>query len=180
MYRPASRAGKVKALKESAALFNFLQTNGITSMQQLHEKISAMNSRYYELRGEIVSTERRIATLEERLSMWEQYEKYKAVHKQYRAVKSEQKEEFREAHMQELTLFDAANHFVKELKAGGESITPKAWNAEKNRLTAQKEQKYAEMKAMREELKAAEQLKKTADRLAKEEQEQAKHRETER
>lgn len=32
MSRPTSRAGKVKALKESAALFNFLQTNGITSM----------------------------------------------------------------------------------------------------------------------------------------------------
>lgn len=29
---------KAKTLKQSAALFNFLHSNGITSMQQLHEK----------------------------------------------------------------------------------------------------------------------------------------------
>lgn len=33
-----TRAGKVKALKANAALFNFLQQNGISSMAQLYEK----------------------------------------------------------------------------------------------------------------------------------------------
>ena len=33
-----------------------------TSMQQLHEKIADMNSRYYDLRGKIVKAERRITT----------------------------------------------------------------------------------------------------------------------
>ena len=81
MSRPTSRAGKVKALKESAALFNFLQMNGITSMQQLHEKISAMNSQYYNLRGEIVSTERRIADIQKKIEMWTQYSKYRPIRK---------------------------------------------------------------------------------------------------
>lgn len=48
-----------KALQENAALFYFLQSNGIQSMQQLHEKIVDMNARYYDLRGKIVSAERR-------------------------------------------------------------------------------------------------------------------------
>ena len=61
-----TRTGKIRALQESAALFSFLQANGIQSMQQLHEKISDMNSRYYDLRGKIVKAERRIATLTER------------------------------------------------------------------------------------------------------------------
>ena len=39
---PRTRTGKIRALQESAALFSFLQANGIQSMQQLHEK----NSRY--------------------------------------------------------------------------------------------------------------------------------------
>ncbi|MDD2213541.1 MAG: hypothetical protein PHR21_03245 [Oscillospiraceae bacterium] len=34
--------GKVKALKENAALFNFLQENVISSMQELYAKVIAM------------------------------------------------------------------------------------------------------------------------------------------
>ena len=52
-------------------------------MQQLHEKIADMNSRYYDLRGKIVKAERRIATLTERREMWEQYNQHKAIHKQF-------------------------------------------------------------------------------------------------
>ena len=51
-------------------------------MQQLHEKIADMNSRYYDLRGKIVKAERRIAILTERGEMWEQYNQYKPIHKQ--------------------------------------------------------------------------------------------------
>ena len=51
-------------------------------MQQLHEKIAGMNTRYYDLRREIVKAERRIAVLTERGEMWAQYNEYKAVHKQ--------------------------------------------------------------------------------------------------
>ena len=67
---PRTRTGKIRALQESAALFSFLQANGIQSMQQLHEKIADMNSRYYDLRGKIVKAERRIAILTERGEMW--------------------------------------------------------------------------------------------------------------
>ena len=72
--------------RESSALFNFLQANGIQSMQQLHETIADMNSSYYDLRGKIVQAERRIAPLTERGEMWAQYNKYKAVHKQLARV----------------------------------------------------------------------------------------------
>ena len=77
--RPDTRTGKIRALQESAALFSFLQANGIQSMQQLHEKIADMNTRYYDLRREIVKAERRIAVLTERGEMWAQYNEYKTV-----------------------------------------------------------------------------------------------------
>ena len=48
--QPTTRYGKVKALKESAALFNFLQENGIASVDELHEKITSMQREYYDLR----------------------------------------------------------------------------------------------------------------------------------
>lgn len=61
MEKRCIRTGKIRALQESAALFSFLQANGIQSMQQLHEKIADMNSCYYDLRGKIVKAERRKA-----------------------------------------------------------------------------------------------------------------------
>lgn len=180
MSRPTSRAGKVKALKESAALFNFLQTNGITSMQQLHEKISAMNSQYYNLRGKIVSIERQIASIQKQIEMWTQYSKYRPIRKQLDRINPEKQELFKDRHSRELILYAAADRFLQERKDGGEVITPKVWKDELIKLTTEKDKKYTEMRAMREKLKSVEQLKKAAEGLAKEEQSKLQNRESER
>ena len=72
----------------------------------------------------------------------------------------------------DLALFDAAVRYLDMLKASGESITPKAWRAEVQRLTAEKDADYLKMRDMREDIKAVETLKKTAERLAREGQTQ--------
>ena len=174
MSQPATRYGKVKALKESAALFNFLQQNGIISMQQLYEKVSAMNGAYYDLRGDIRTTERRLATLTERLEMWVQYEQHKGTRRQLDGMKPGKREKFAERHGAELTLYESAARFLDGLKATGEAVTPKQWRAEADTLTAKKDVLYQEMRAMREEVKAVEQLRKAAEQLAKTEQSRRK------
>lgn len=172
---PTSRYGKVKALQADAKLFNFLMENGITSMEQLYEKVSAMNSDYYDLRGKIVSKERRISILTERLEMWAQYQKYKPIRQKLDKVAPGKREQFEQRHSADLALFDAAVRYLDTLKSSGEAITPKAWRAGAQRLTAEKEADYLQMRAMREDIKAVETLKKTAERLAREGQTQ--HRE---
>ena len=144
-------------------------------MQELFDKVAAMNSDYYDLRGKIVSKERRISVLTERLEMWEQYQKYKPVRQKLDKVAPAKREQFEQRHSADLALFDAAVRYLDTLKASGEAITPKAWRAEAQKLTAEKDADYLKMRAMREDIKAIETLKKTADRLAKEGQPQ--HRE---
>lgn len=175
MSQPATRYGKVKALKESAALFNFLQANGITSMQQLYEKVEAMNGAYYDLRGDIRTTERRLAALTERLELWAQYEQHKGTRRQLDGLKPAKREKFQQQHGPELALFESAARFLNGLKATGEAVTPKKWRAEAATLTAKKDALYQEMRAMREEVKAVEQLRKAAEQLSK--TEQTKHKE---
>jgi len=177
---PRTRTGKIRALQESAALFSFLQANGIQSMQQLHEKIADMNSRYYDLRGKIVKAERRITTLTERGEMWEQYNQYKSIHKQLAKVKPEKREQFEQRHSRELILYDAAARYLKELKDSGEAITPKAWQLEIDQLAAGKQTDTLAMKAMREDLKAVERLRKTAEQLSRQELDKPHDREPER
>ena len=171
------RSGKIRALQENAKLLAFLQGNGITSMQELYEKVAAMNKDYYDLRGKIVSTERRLAVLDERLEMWAQYEKYKPIRQKLNKVKPRKREKYQQEHRAELANFEAAERFLKELKASGEAITPKAWRAEAAKLTMQKDADYQEMRAMRDEIKAVEALRKAADRLAREGQHQQKENE---
>ena len=137
--------------------------NGIASVQELYEKISAMNSDYYALRGEIVSAERQIAKLNEHLSMWEQYSKNKAIHKRLSNIKPGMRDIFTEKHLTELILFDAAAKYFDDLKASGETITPQKWRTEVERLTAHKDEQYQRMKAMREDIKAVEKIRRTAD-----------------
>ncbi len=163
-----SRTGKIKALQENAKLYAFLQSNGITSMQELYEKVSAINSDYYDLRGKIVSAERRLAVLNERLKMAAQYEKYKPVRQKLGKVNPWRREKYRQEHLAELTSFDTATQFLKTLKESGEAITPKAWKAEAAKLTAQKDADYIKMRAMREDVKAVENLRMAAERLARE------------
>ena len=167
-----SRYGKVKALKADAKLFNFLMENGIKSMQELFDKVAAINSDYYDLRGKIVSKERRISALTERLEMWAQYQKYKPIRQKLDKVVPGKREQFEQHHSADLALFDAAVRYLDTLKASGESITPKAWRAEAQKLVIEKEADYLKMRAMREDIKAVETLKKTAERLAKEGQTQ--------
>ena len=138
-------------------------------MQELFEKVSGMNKAYYDLRGEIVSGERQIKKLEERIAMYEQYEKHKEICRQLKKVKPEKREQFREQHYTEVALYEAAARYLDELKAAGEPIKPKSWRREVDTLTAKKNLQYQEMRAMREELKAVEKLKKTAEQLAKNE-----------
>ena len=180
MNTPRTRTGKIRALQESAALFSFLQANGIQSMQQLHEKIADMNTRYYDLRGKIVKAERRIAVLTERGEMWAQYNKYKPIRKQLAKVKPEKRELFEQRHSRELILYDAAARYLKELKDSGEEITPKAWQREIDLLTAQKQVDTIDMKAMREELKTVERLRKAADQLTRQERDKPRDRGPER
>ena len=173
-----SRYGKIRNLKESAALFNFLNGNNITSMEQLYEKVAAMNKDYYSLRGKIVTAERRIKVLGEHLSMWEKYERNKGTRRQFDKMKpGKKKEQFEQKHSAELALYEAAVRYLEKLKANGEEVTPKKWQAEADRLKAEKSVQYQKMKSMREDIKAVENLKKTAEQLARTENEPARKKE---
>ena len=167
--KPTTRYGKVKALKENAALFNFLQENGIVSMPKLHAKVTAMQMEYYNLRGEIAAIARQIDGLQKRLSMWKQYADSKPVHQRLAALKPRAREKFQDAHSVELALYDAAVRYLNELKASGEKITPKHWQAEMERLTAQNNILYQQMKAMCTDIQAVEKIRKTADAFARSE-----------
>ena len=160
-----SNYAKVKTLKKDVALFNFLHSNGIASLADLHEKIAALQKEYYHLRGEIKTSEVKIKSLEKHFSMWEQYERYKPVHKELARIKPHKQADFAEAHRGELALFQAAARHFKELTDFGTMVTPKKWQADLKQEMILKNQLYQKMRDMREEIKTVEGIKKQAEQL---------------
>ena len=158
---------KTKRLKEYTALFNLLQSNNLTSVQQLHEKIAAVNSSYYDLRGQIVTAERRLDVLDKHLKMWLHYEQYKTIRIQCDRLSGRKQYRFMEEHRAELALFDAAYQYLSELKAGGEALAPKAWPKETADLRKQRNTLYHKMQSIRDEIKTLETLRKTVDRMTR-------------
>ena len=110
--------------------------------------------------------------------MWEKYERNKGTRRQFDKMKpGKKKEQFEQKHSAELALYEAAVRYLEKLKANGEEITPKKWQAEADRLKAEKAVQYQKMKAMREDIKAVENLKKTAEQLNMTENEPARKKE---
>lgn len=112
--------------------------------------------------------------------MTEKYQQYKPVREKLNRLNPKKRAAFVENHQAELTLFDAAHRYLDKLAASGEKIAPKAWRAEMEKLTAQKDADYLRMRKMRDKIKAVENIRKTAEQLAKAEQERPKDREQER
>jgi hypothetical protein len=112
--------------------------------------------------------------------MWKQYADNKPVHQRLASLKLRAREKFQDAHSVELALYDAAVRYLNELKASGEKIMPKHWQAEAERLTAQNSSQYQKMKAMRTDIQAVEKIRKTADELARAERDKEKGHDFER
>ena len=160
----ASRYSKIKNLKAQAAVLNFLQDYNISGMAELAEKISAMHSDYYALRGEIRADERRIEALTEHARQYAIYDKLKG------KKRSESDD----------ILYHSAGRYLTALKERGEAITPKKWRSELAALIPHKDTLYEKMRAMREDIKTVEQIRKAAEQLAKTEQTNTKKHEQER
>lgn len=153
-------------LKESAALFNFLQENGVSSMEELYAKVTAMQTEYYGLRSEIAATDRQIAGLKKHLSVWKQYADNKPFRQRLAALKPRAQAAYQDERYIELALYDAAVRYLDGLKTSGEKITPKAWQSETECLTAHNSTLYQRMKSMRTDVQAVEKIRQSADRLA--------------
>ena len=103
---------------------------------------------------------------------------YKRQRRQFDKMKpGKQKEQFEQKHSAELALYEAAVRYLEKLKATGEEVTLKKWQAEADRLKAEKSVQYQKMKSMREDIRAVENLKKTAEQLARTETEQTRKKE---
>ena len=81
-----SKWQKIKNLKTSANVLNFLTSNNITGMDEFCDKCVQIHEQLREVTGEIQKAERRLTTLAEHLAHAENGKTHKAVYQKYKSL----------------------------------------------------------------------------------------------
>jgi len=162
---------KLYNLKDAANMINFLTTNKIMDMAGLDEHFGNMIGKQMDIRDKLKPIERRLKVLDKHIGQADTYRKYKSVYTQYQQEKNPKKQAaFAEKHRTEITLYEAADSYLKGVMNGKTGIPLKSWKAERAKLTAERsrlDQDYVSLKA---EVKDAEQIRRSVHSIMRQEQ----------
>jgi len=187
-----SRQGQssLTRLKSAAEIVFFLQSNNISDTTELDKKVSAMRGKFNATSKELNKTERRITTLKEHLRQSGFYKEHRSLKRQYNRLYSEyeaiKKEtgffterkaqkaleavnDFYEVNRTGLTLFDAAEKYMREHLQG--HFDPKKlppismWEKELTEKSVTKESLYREYHKLKDDTAKIEKIQRSVKEI---------------
>jgi hypothetical protein len=183
---------KIRDLQEAAKVLNFLTSNGISTLPELRELVSDMYGRQLAVGDKFKPVERRLKTLDEHIRHSENFKAYRGhkarydkLYAEYTTLKkptglfAERKARkalgdanaYREANRAEITLFDAAERYLKDVLQ--ERFDPKKlppitkWKEERAAKIAEKDKLHREYLKLKDEIREVEIVRKAAERIAR-------------
>jgi len=135
-------------------MLNFLQQNQIMDIAGLEEKVKDMYGRQFDIRDELKPVERRLKVLDEHIKQADIY----LTHKGNKA-RTEAEE----------ILFTAAGKYLKGVMNGKTTLPTKAWRAERDKLTAERNRLNSEYVSLKDEVKEVERIRRGIDDIMREE-----------
>jgi len=136
-------------------MLNFLTRHKIMDVAGMDKVFGDMFGKQQDIRDNLKPIDRRLKTLDKHIEQAETYLKYKG------------KKTLTEA---EQIIFKAAGNYLKGVMNGKTTLPPKAWKAERVKLTADRKQLDREYYALKEEIKEAEQIRKSVYSIVRQEQ----------
>ncbi len=125
-------------LKVAEKMLNFLTTNSIKDMAALEEKVQSMYGKQFDIRDKLKPIERRLKVLDEHIKNVDTYMQYRGIYRTYKQQKPKTQEVFADTHRMEITLYEAAERYLKGVMNGKTDLPVKAWKAERDKLAADK------------------------------------------
>ena len=144
-----SRYGSIYNLKAAADMLNFLTSNKITDMAGLDKKLQDMIGERLKIGDELKPIDRRLKVLDEHIRQAGLYREFASINKLYKQQKPKQQADFYETHRRELTLYEAAERYIKAHLNGRDKIPLPTWKSERERLTVERgklNQQYQNLK----------------------------------
>ena len=140
-------ADELKAISKAV---NLLAEKGIFTPEELDAALSSVSDKASEIRGAMKPREARIKQLQKLIEQAQNFQKTKPAHDEYKQIRRKGKQEkFAETHRADLTIWEAANRYLRA-NLPDMKLTPKAWQTELAKLTAENEAECAKLKAQRE------------------------------
>jgi len=144
-------------------------------MEGLEREVRSMQSKTRAVNNELKPVERRIGTLKEHIKHGEYHREFGKVYKQYQQQKPKYQEAFREKFRREITLYEAADRYLKPVLKG-HPLNLKKWKAEFVEKTAEKGALYREYSSLKEKTQKVETIKRTVmDILRSDERDRGKN-----
>jgi len=153
-----SRYGAINNLKQAAAMLNFLTENNIMDMAGLENHLISMHNRQATVLDKLKPMECRLKTLDEHIKQANLYREHSPIHRVYQQQNSKHKDEFFEKNRAPLTLFQAAERYIKAHLNGRDKIPLVMWEKERTTLTTERQQLNSDYVSLRDEVRKIEKI----------------------
>jgi transcriptional accessory protein Tex/SPT6 len=176
----SSRYQAINNLQTAAQMLNFLTENNIMNLTDLEIKLKSMYNRQSAIREKLKPKDRRMKDLNKRIKQADYYFEFRNIYKMYKAEKPKHQEQFYEQHRRELTLYEAADRYLKNVMNGRTQIPTATWKKERATLIAERKQLNAEYLSLKDEVSKVEKIVHSVQNILHEERrrEQPTHRRT--
>lgn len=170
-----SRWKKIADLKTQANVLIFLQSNNISDMEQLVDKVTKMNEEFYEVSNKIKAADRRLGTLVQHIAQYDNYKTQKAVYDKYKQLDPKKRDAFYEKHSDEIQLYKNAKQYLNEVMNGKTSIPINTWKTDHKRLITERFSLCEDFYRLKDEVRSVEVLRKRAENLMNENRQERQH-----
>ena len=175
-----SRKAKVSNLKEFSEIINYLTENNLTTPEDLHQRVSALNDRITDLKESMRGKSDRMKELDELLRMVEFYADGKPVADRLSTIKWKSKrEQFQAENGNALRLYHMAERKLKPYFVDGR-LPITAWRKEHDRLKQEYAEAQAELSPIHAEVKKLWKIKYKVEQVIHEQEKQQRNIEQER
>jgi ATP-dependent exoDNAse (exonuclease V) alpha subunit len=162
-----TRYGKIRDLKMAARVLSFMQSNRISTIEELRVKVGEFYGWQADLRERFKPLERRLKTLDEHIKQVESYRKHRKVYEQYQGQKPKHRDAFHEAHRAEIILYESADSYLKKHLNGRTSIPLQAWKSERGKLTTEWSRLNSKYQTLKSEIREVETIRKYAEKVSR-------------
>jgi len=166
----SERSQSIYNLKDAANMLNFLTRHKIMDMAGLDKVFGDMFGRQQNIREELKPIDRRLKTLDEHIRQAGVYQEHSKIHKIYKGLKPKDQADFYESNRAPLSLYEAAERYLKGVMNGREKIPLSTWKSECVKLTAERKQLDNRYYTLKEEIKEAEQIRKSVYSIIRQEE----------
>lgn len=154
-------------LQSASQALLFLQKNNISDMEGLEQKIKYMLANQREIVGRLKKIDRRLKILDEHIKQSDCYFSHKKIYKEYQTLNPKNQSKFREKYRDEITQYEAAEHYLKSVLNGRYQVPITVWKEEHNQLTSERDTLNREYYSLKNEVNEVDKIRRSVYDLMK-------------